>query len=90
MQIRLYCVGRARRGTEHELYRQFAERLAWPVELKEVEERRPGSPRERVRREADLFKTALRAAKVRNRMAVALDAAGKALTSEAFADALQT
>ncbi len=81
MRIVLVAVGKARRGATRELYESYIGRLNWQVALKEIEEKRPLPAGELRAREAEL----LAAAVPKDATLVALDAAGRALTSEAFA-----
>lgn len=81
MQISIIAVGRARKGPERELFDSFAGRLNPPIELVEVEERRPLPIAAKVRREGEL----LRARVPKGAVTVALDGRGKALSSEDLA-----
>lgn len=89
MRIVICAVGRARAGPLRDLYEDYAgrtgaARLLGRVELREVEERRSlGGPELKIR-EGEL----LRAALPKGATIVALDAAGQALSSEAFATRL--
>ncbi len=88
MRMTLIAVGRSRSGPLREIYDHYAGRLGHgplgALVLREVEERRPLSPDELKRREAELL---LGAAPAGARL-VALDEAGKAMTSAAFASLL--
>lgn len=88
MRIAIVAVGRVRTGPVHELYLDYAQRIAatrWArLDLTEVEERRKLPPAELKSREAALLLAALPPGAA----VVALDARGKAMTSEAFADRL--
>ncbi len=84
MRISVIAVGRARKGPERALYDDFAGRLAWPIALVEVEERRPLPAAQKVRSEGEL----LRARVPKGAVTVALDGRGKALSSEDFATRL--
>ena len=82
MRVLIAAVGRFRPGPEADLFRHYADRIGAGIALREVENRRPGSPGETAAREADLLlgvlpKTA--------HVVIALDERGKSLTSEAFA-----
>jgi 23S rRNA (pseudouridine1915-N3)-methyltransferase len=66
------------------LYETYARRLAWPVTLREFEEKRRLPPAELKIRESALLLEAV----PRNAMAVVLDETGHALSSEAFAGRL--
>ncbi|MBI4184825.1 MAG: 23S rRNA (pseudouridine(1915)-N(3))-methyltransferase RlmH [Proteobacteria bacterium] len=84
MKILIGAVGRARSGPEADLFTAYAARLARPLRLREVVERRPLPPAELRRREAELL-LALVPAGAR---VVALDERGRALSSAAFAQTL--
>jgi 23S rRNA (pseudouridine1915-N3)-methyltransferase len=84
MRLHILAVGKLKSGPQAELARHYAERIAWPLVFHEVEEKRPLPPIELKGREAALLLAALPAGAT----AVALDAQGKALTSEAFAQRL--
>lgn len=85
MRSVLAAVGRLKSGPMRDLYLEYAGRLGrgplGPLELREVEERRPLPSSERVAREAELLRAALPEGSVR----IALDERGKALDSDAFA-----
>lgn len=89
MRVTLAAVGRVKAGPLRDLYEDFAARLGspqgrgplGPLILKEVEERRPLAPAELMRREAKLLQAAIPA----GARLIALDARGKALSSEDFA-----
>ena len=87
MRILIAAVGRVRDAALRELYGEYVGRLAaggrerWRIELVEVEEPRKLPPAELVAREAALLMKAMpKGARI-----VALDARGKALSSEDFA-----
>jgi 23S rRNA (pseudouridine1915-N3)-methyltransferase len=82
MEILILSVGRWKGGPARALYEDYAARSAWPTALVEVEERRKLPPEARRAREAGLLLAALPARHVR---VVALDEAGRAMASEAFA-----
>jgi 23S rRNA (pseudouridine1915-N3)-methyltransferase len=81
MRLHIIAVGRLRSGPEQALARHYAERLAAPPVIHEVEEKRPLTPAERREREGAL----LLAAAPKAASLVALDPRGKTLTSAAFA-----
>jgi 23S rRNA (pseudouridine1915-N3)-methyltransferase len=81
MRIVIAAVGRFRREPERELYDAFVKRLSWPVALKEVAEPDPLPAPQRKAKEA----AKLLAALPDGATLVALDQAGSALTSAAFA-----
>lgn len=81
MRLTIVAVGRVKTGPEAELYRQYARRLGWPLDLKEIEDRKK-DPARRVEREGEMMLAAVpEGAKL-----VALDENGKSMTSEAFAE----
>lgn len=81
MRLTIACVGRLRDGPMLALYRDYAGRLAWPLTLKEVEERRALPPARRLAAEAKLLSEAIpKTARV-----VALDERGRALSSAELA-----
>lgn len=84
MRVLILSIGRWKRGPQRALYDEYRARLAWPVELREIEERRALPPAKLKPREAELLLAALPAERARHAV-VALDAGGKTLTSEAFA-----
>lgn len=81
MRVAILAVGRARAGPERDLYDSYIKRIRWPVDLREVEEKRPLPPAELKAREAELLLAALPGGAV----TVALDGTGKDLSSEALA-----
>ena len=84
MRLLLAAVGRARPGPERALFQHYCGRLAEPLVLKEVEEKRPLPPAERMAREGSLLMAAVPA----EARLVVLDGRGKLLSSEALAQAL--
>lgn len=84
MRLTLVAVGRAKKGTEQELFASYQKRLRPNLELIEVEEKRRLSDAELMSREAELI-----LAKVPDgAYVVALDERGKAIKSRAFAEFL--
>ena len=81
MRLHIVAVGKLKAGPHAALARHYAERLAWPLVLREVEEKRPLPAAELKEREAALLLAAVPAGAV----LVALDERGKTLTSAAFA-----
>ena len=81
MRVVIVAVGRIRAGPERSLIESYAKRLAWPLEIIEVREKKPLSGGERLLREASLLLNAV----PDGAAVVALDEVGKALTSEKFA-----
>ena len=84
MRLVVIAVGRAGRGPEQELVDGYLKRLDWQVRVIEVAEKRKLAARERRAREADK----LLAAVPEGAAVIALDETGEALTSRAFAGAL--
>lgn len=84
MRLHIIAVGRLRPGPHEALARHYAARLAWPLALREVEEKRPLPPPELREREGAL----LLAAVPQGATTVALDERGKSLGSEALAQRL--
>jgi len=84
LRIFIAAVGRMRAGPEKELYRQYAERLNWPVTVREVEDKRAPAGAARRRREGELLLAAL----TPNMAVVALDEGGRETTSPALAERL--
>ena len=85
MRLTIAAVGRARAGPERALYEHYAARIAWPLSLREVEERRHLPAGELVKREGELL---LAACQPRSTL-IALDRRGSALDSVAFARLLE-
>jgi 23S rRNA (pseudouridine1915-N3)-methyltransferase len=85
MRIVIAAVGKFRREPERELYEAFVKRISWPITLKEVEERDPLPAPQRKAREA----AKLLAALPDGATVVALDEAGKALSSAGFAKRIE-
>jgi 23S rRNA (pseudouridine1915-N3)-methyltransferase len=77
----MIAVGRLKAGPQEALARHYAERITWPLSIREVEEKRALPPAQLKAREAEL----LLAAVPKGAVLVALDASGKELGSEAFA-----
>lgn len=74
-------MGRVKPGPELDLFTQYAKRLSAPLQVREVEEKRPLPLAERMAREADLLLAAIAPQAV----VVALDERGKAMGSVEFA-----
>ncbi|CAA7625283.1 Ribosomal RNA large subunit methyltransferase H [Magnetospirillum sp. LM-5] len=81
MKLWLAAVGRAKPGPEQDLYQQYVRRLAAPITLREVEEKRPLPMAARMAREAELLLAAI----PERALVVALDERGKTVGSEDFA-----
>ena len=87
MRILLLAVGKAKAGPARALFADYANRLRPPLELIEVEERRPRAAAEMKRREAELLRAAL-AKRPGKPLVVALDERGRSLDTAAFAQQL--
>jgi len=81
VRLLILAVGRLKAGPERALFEHYAGRIRPPLEVVELEARRAASADERIRLEAELIAAAVPAG---GRL-IALDAAGEALRSEAFA-----
>jgi len=79
--ITLIAVGRLKSGPLKELCDEYRRRIPLPLEIREVEERRPVSGAERKAREAEFVLKEI----PKGALAVALDERGKAYDSGAFA-----
>ena len=90
MKLALVAAGRLRAGPLRDLFEDYARRLAWPLAVTEIEERRPLAPGELKAREGALIEAALDGAfrKLSAPVLVALDARGMGLSSAAFAERL--
>lgn len=84
MRLIIIAVGRHKAGPLKSLQEHYAERIRWPLTIREVEERRKLPPAELKAREAELILGAL----PKDAVLVALDARGKALASTEFAERL--
>jgi len=84
VRLLILAVGRLKAGPHAELQAHYAERITWPLEIREVEERRTLSAPERKAREGELLLGALPEGSV----LVALDERGKSFASPAFAERL--
>jgi 23S rRNA (pseudouridine1915-N3)-methyltransferase len=85
MRLHVVAVGRLKTGPHADLARHYAERLTWPLSIREVEERRKLSPAELTEREGALLLSAVPP----GALVVALDEQGTPLTSDGFAQRLQ-
>lgn len=79
--ITIVAVGRLKSGPLRELCEEYRRRIPLPLEIREVEERRPVSGGERKAREGQLILAAL----PKGAFAVALDERGKSYDSAGFA-----
>ncbi|CAK0779961.1 Ribosomal RNA large subunit methyltransferase H [Azospirillaceae bacterium] len=77
----LAAVGRLRAGPERSLFELYAQRLTWPLTVREVEIKKTLTVSERRRREAELLSEALPSGAV----ILALDERGQQLDSGRFA-----
>jgi len=84
MRLHIVAVGKLKAGPHAALARHYADRLAWPLAIREVEEKRPLPASELREREGAL----LLAAVPQGAVLVALDERGKTLASAAFAQRL--
>jgi len=84
MRLVVVAVGRVRAGPERDVFEHYAQRITFPFEIKEVEEKRRLSGGALKAREGDL----LRAQVPAGARVVALDERGKAFTSAEFARTL--
>jgi len=84
MRLKVAAVGHWKAGPEHSLYEHFARRITFPLELKEVEEKKKLPPPALIRREGEL----LLAEAPKGAVVVALDERGKPFSSVAFAKRL--
>lgn len=84
MRITLVAVGRLRRGPEKALVDHFTNRISWPFEIREVEEKRSLDGDTLKRREAELL---LKNCPTRSQI-IALDEQGNDISSREFSDKL--
>jgi 23S rRNA (pseudouridine1915-N3)-methyltransferase len=84
MRIAIVAVGRQKPGPLKALEQFYAERIRWPLTIREVEERRKLPPAELKAREGALILAAV----PKDAVLVALDARGKSLASPEFAERL--
>ena len=87
MKIQILVVGKVKKGCpEKQIIDDYIKKTLWPVEIHEVEERRPLSPDQIKEAEGKLLEKMIpKGAKV-----VVLDEKGKSLDSHAFADQIQS
>ena len=81
MRVTIAAAGKFRRGPERALYETYVERLSWPVDLKEIEDRAKLAPQARRAKEAERLLGAVPEGAV----LIALDETGSALPSREFA-----
>jgi 23S rRNA (pseudouridine1915-N3)-methyltransferase len=84
VKLTIACIGRAGRGPERDLYDHYANRIRWPLALRELEEKKKLPPAQLMAREGELLLGSAPAGAT----LVALDRRGKVLDSQAFADRL--
>lgn len=81
MRVTIAAVGRLREAPLKALFDDYAGRSTWPIQVKEVEEKRKLAPAERMESEARLLAASL----PDKATLIVLDQRGKVLSSEAFA-----
>lgn len=84
MRLLIAAVGKMKAGIEKDLFAQYAERLPWPVEMKEINPCKDSSSDVRKTREAEALLNLVPAGS----MIVAMDERGTVETSEAFSSRL--
>ena len=86
MRMTLVTAGRFGSGHQEErrLFERYAQRLPFPLDLKEVEEKKRLPPDKLKRREAELLLGAV----PKGAVVIALDESGKSMSTRAFADRL--
>jgi 23S rRNA (pseudouridine1915-N3)-methyltransferase len=84
MRLTIVAVGRHKTGPLKALQEFYAERIRWPLTIREVEERRKLPPAELKAREGELILGAL----PKDAELIALDGRGKTLSSTDLADCL--
>jgi 23S rRNA (pseudouridine1915-N3)-methyltransferase len=84
MRLTIIAVGRHKAGPLKALQEFYAERIRWPLTIREVEERRKLPPAELKAREGELILGAM----PKDVVLIVLDARGKNLSSTDFADRL--
>jgi len=84
MRLAILAVGRQRAGPLKDLERHYAERITFPLVIREIEEKRKLSPTEMKAREAELLLDAV----PKGAVLVALDGRGTQLSSADFAKRL--
>ena len=81
MRLVIATAGRWKKGPERDLFEHFAKRITYPLELREIEEKKKLKPAALKAREAELLLAQVSAGAV----IVALHEGGKTLSSAAFA-----
>ena len=82
MKLTIACIGRAGRGPERDLYDHYANRIRWPLALRELEEKKKLHQPTHAREGELCWEPPGRAT------LVALDRRGKVVDSQGFADRL--
>jgi 23S rRNA (pseudouridine1915-N3)-methyltransferase len=85
LRLLLVAIGKAKPGPALALFEDYRARSRMPLDLVEVEERRPLAGLELKRREGELLLAALARRPARPRIVVALDERGRGLDTAAFA-----
>ena len=85
VKLTIACIGRAGRGPERDLYEHYADRIRWPLALRELEEKKKLPP---AAADARARASCCWSAAPAGAVLVALDRRGKVLDSQAFADRL--
>lgn len=85
MRLTLAAIGKLREGPEKQLFTQYAARLPWKIELKEIEAKKHLPAPRRVEEECRLLREAAAGAQ----RIVLLDERGEMLTSQAFAEKIK-
>ena len=85
MNITIAAVGRLKSGPEKHLWDDYARRLTWPVQLREVAEKKPLSPKQMREKEGALLLEKVPS----GAMVIALDQSGKPFSSNRFAQHFQ-
>lgn len=81
MRIAVFAIGKGRGNPAMRIFDDFMQRLPWPYELKELQEKRPLETVQLKAREAELLLGAI----PERAITVALDGGGKMLSSRDFA-----
>ena len=82
VKITIAAVGRLKSGPEKTLWDKYARRLAWSIQLREVEEKRSMPPKQMCEREGALLLASVPVGAT----IIALDKSGKSFTSDQFAE----
>ncbi|MCF8474683.1 MAG: 23S rRNA (pseudouridine(1915)-N(3))-methyltransferase RlmH [Emcibacter sp.] len=90
MQVIILAVGRMKSGPEQQQVETYLARCPWPVNIIEVEERRPLKGDVRLVKEGDLILKALMNIGRDNAYVIALDERGKTMRSTKFSQMIRT